>query len=126
MKTQYNILIVEDNKSIVKLLKKKIDEDELLTALVAIDGDKALKKLKKVAIDLVLLDIDLPLVSGLVVADKMKSSEEWKNIPIIIISNSGSPQDIVRMAKIGVEDYFIKTDLQPDQIVEKIKKQLEI
>ncbi len=126
MKTQYNILIIEDNKAIARLLEKKINEDELLAALVARDGEEALKKLEEEAVDLVLLDIDLPLISGLVIADKIKKSEAWKNIPIIIISNSGSPQDVAQMARIGVEDYFIKTDLHPAQIVKKIKKQLGI
>ena len=49
---------------------------------------------------------------------------ELKKIPVIIISNSGQPVEIDRAQKLGVKDWLIKTEFDPQEVIDKIRKQI--
>lgn len=117
------ILIIEDEKIMLGLLKKKMLQQDYGVD-VARDGKEGLEKMKKIKPDLVLLDIVMPKMGGFEVMEEMNKDEELKEIPIIIISNSGQPVELDRAKKLGAQDWLIKTEFDPQEVVEKVNSQL--
>jgi CheY-like chemotaxis protein len=120
------ILIMEDEKILADLLEKKLKESGY-EILVASDGVSGMELLKTMKPDLVLLDIIMPAKGGFEVMEEMNVSEEFnlKKIPVIIVSNSGQPVEIDKALALGVRDYLIKTKFDPQEVLDKVKEQLE-
>jgi CheY-like chemotaxis protein len=117
------ILIVEDEEVMYNLLQKKLSE-EGYEATVAVDGEEGLKKMKETKPDLILLDIVMPRMGGLEVMEEMEREPELKKIPVIVISNSGQPVELDRAKRLGAKDWLIKTEFDPQEVIEKVKKQI--
>lgn len=92
----------------------------------AVDGEEGLRKAKELKPDLILLDIILPKKDGFEVLEELKKDPETKDIPVIILSSLGSPQDIDKLLKLGAIKVFHKlTHLPKDvaaYIIEILKK----
>ena len=112
------ILIVEDEESLAFILKQKLTK-EGFQAMLAVDGEVGLEKIREWKPDLILLDIVMPKIDGYQVLEKME--EEKIKIPVIIISNSGQPVEIERTKRLGAVDALVKTELDPGEVVEKVK-----
>ncbi len=117
------ILIVEDEEELLDLLEKRLSQEGYEVA-TAKDGKEGLAKIKEMNPDLVLLDIVMPVMDGFEVMEAMNKDEEMKKIPIIIISNSGQSVEIDRALKLGVKDYLVKVYFTPQDVLEKVKKQV--
>lgn len=118
------ILIVEDEEIITDLIQKKLS-DEGYEVSSAKDGVEGLEKMKEIKPDLILLDIIMPKMGGFEVMKEMSKTPGLKRIPVIIISNSGQPIELEQAKKLGAKDWLIKTEFDPQEVVEKVKKQLE-
>lgn len=114
------ILIVEDDKFLRELMKKKL-LSEGFDVIEAIDGEEGIKKIKETLPDLVLLDLILPSMDGFEVLTRAKEDELTKKIPIIILSNLGQREEIEKGLKLGAVDYMVKAHFTPAEIIEKIK-----
>lgn len=115
------ILIIEDDPFLLKLY------DEILKSAgyevdIAEDGDTGKKKIKSSRPDLVLLDIMLPKINGLDLLEEVRSKADTKDIKVIIVTNLASEEDHARAEKLGVSKYMIKTEYDPNQIVDAIKE----
>ena len=117
------IAIMEDEELILNLLERKLIK-EGYEILVARNGEEGLKLIKEKKPDLLLLDIIMPIKGGFEVLEEMQKDENLKDVPVIIISNSGQPVEIDRAQKLGAKDWLIKTDFDPQEVVDKIKKQI--
>lgn len=117
------ILIAEDEAILSTLLEKKLIE-EGYQIFVAEDGEKTMEILNKEEVDLLLLDIIMPKKSGFEVMEEMKKDSKLSKIPIIVISNSGQSVEINRVKELGAKDWLIKTEFAPQEVVEKVKKQI--
>ncbi len=117
------IIIIEDEETLLDLLQKKLSRDYQVE--IARDGQEGLEKIKEDRPDLILLDIVMPKMGGFEVMEALNKDKELKGIPIIIISNSGQPVELGRAKELGVRDWLIKTDFDPQEVVDKVKKQLE-
>lgn len=117
------ILTIEDDKFLRELIKRKLDSVGF-EAVVALDGESGLEKIKTEKPDLVLLDLVLPGVDGFEVLRISKLSPETKNIPIIIFSNLGQQEDIEKALALGAVGYLVKAHFTPNEIVEKVKQVL--
>lgn len=115
------ILIMEDEKILQDLLKKKLKK-EGYDVLAVDDGEEGLKVIGDYMPDLLLLDIMMPKVDGFEVLEKIKKDEILSSIPVIIISNSGQPVEIKRAISLGIADYIVKVDFDPDEVIGKVKK----
>jgi len=118
------VLIIEDDSVLRDTIQKKLNI-EGYQAITAVDGEIGLKKIKAVNPDLVLLDILMPIIDGMEVLEKMKKDKELEKIPVIIISNSGQPVEIKKILELGVVDYLIKANFNPDEVVAKVRKVFE-
>ena len=101
------ILIVEDREDIAELLQVHIEKDGFST-MIASNGEKAIEILDKHKVDLILLDLMLPRISGMQVLKTIKSHQKWGSIPVIIESARSDETDIVEGLELGADDYVTK------------------
>ena len=118
------ILIIEDEEVLLGLLQERLVQEGYQVD-IAKDGREGLEKIRKFKPDLILLDIIMPKMGGFEVMEEVNKDEELKTIPIIIVSNSGQPVELERAKKLGVRDWLIKTDFDPQEVIDKVKKQLD-
>lgn len=117
------ILIIEDEKILLDLLQKKLSQ-EGYDILASHNGEEGLKTMREQKPDLILLDIIMPKMSGFEVMEEMNKSSDLKDIPIIIVSNSGQPVEIERAQSLGAKDWLVKTEFDPQLVIDKVKKLL--
>lgn len=117
------IMLIEDEEILSGLLRRKLEENGY-EVVVAFDGEEGIEIMKKQRPDLVLLDIVMPKMGGFEVMEEMNKTPELnlKNLPVIIVSNSGQPVEIGRAQELGIRDYLIKTQFDPQEVVDKVKK----
>ncbi len=123
--TSAHIMIVEDDNFLAEIYQKKF-ELEGFKVSVASNGEKALVDIKKKMPDLVLLDVLLPKLDGFSVLEKLKADAAVKDIPVILLTNLGQQDDVQRGLDRGAADYLIKTHFKPSEVVDKVKKVLEL
>jgi len=119
------ILIVDDEPSLRDALAELLSEEADYTVLQAEHGVAALKILKDEAIDLMLLDVDMPFLNGVGVVREMKEKEaEYAQPKIIILTNRGDMDTVSDMLDLNMFDYLIKSDHSLDEIIQMIKTKL--
>ena len=101
------VLLVEDEKSIVTLIKYNL-EKEGFKVFCSETGEDALKIIKEKIPDLVILDWMLPDTSGLDVCRQIKVDKKLKNIPVLILTAKGEPDDKIKGLEVGADDYVTK------------------
>jgi len=101
------ILVVDDNASNRDLLSRRLQRQGH-TVLQAGDGSIALAMIEKEALDLVLLDLMMPGISGYEVLARLKSDPRFREIPVIMISALRELDSIVRCIEAGADDYLAK------------------
>ncbi|MFA4817975.1 MAG: response regulator [Parcubacteria group bacterium] len=114
------IMIVEDDSFVMDIYKTKLSQ-EGLSVVEAENGMEALKKLKTVKPDLILLDIIMPYMDGLEVLKKIKENDDTKNIPVILLTNLSQKEEVDKGMELGAKDYLIKSHFTPSEVLEKIK-----
>ena len=122
--SNYSILIVDDNEINIMLLRV-ILEEERFRVYAATSAEEALAELATNEVDLILMDVMMPAVSGFELTEKLKSHERLRNIPIIFITELNSPEDIVKGFDIGGCDYITKP-FNPPELIRRIKQQVSL
>jgi len=117
------ILLIEDEQIIIDLLQRKLTE-EGYEVHVAKDGEAGLKAMREISPDLILLDIIMPKMGGLEVMEEMQKDPDLKKISVIVVSNSGQPVELDRAQKLGAKDWLIKTEFDPQEVIDKVNNQL--
>lgn len=112
------VLIIEDEIILSKVLKDKFKEHGW-NVKVAFDGIEGLHVLKNGSFDVVLLDLLLPKKDGFEVLKEIRADKNHKNLPVLVISNLGSRDDIQEAMRLGATDYFVKTQHSLNDIVKK-------
>lgn len=106
-KQKLHVLVIEDDETMRKALVKLLESEDY-TVISAADGTQLEKVFSKDSVDLILLDIGLPWVNGLELTKVLKSHEDLKDIPVVLISGLGSQEDLDRGLKLGAEAYIKK------------------
>jgi DNA-binding response OmpR family regulator len=119
------ILVVEDESSLQDAMREFLLAEKF-AVVVASDGEMALKLAKSEKPDLILLDIILPKKNGFDVLIELKADNVMKKIPIILLTNLESADDVDRAFSLGVSTYLVKANYKLEEIVEKIKEMLKI
>lgn len=112
-----SILVVEDSPTMRQLITFAMKRIAGTKVIEATDGVDALKKLSSEKVDLILADINMPVMDGLKLVSLVKNNESYKNIPVIIITTEGAREDKERAMAIGANAYLAK----PIQTQELIK-----
>lgn len=90
----------------------------------ASSAEQGLKELSRAAPDLVLLDLLLPIKSGLYFLEKLRQVSDSKvsQLPVIVLSNYDDPETKQRAKELNVSGHLLKTDFTPKELVDEIKK----
>jgi len=106
MSEKANVLIVDDDESITDLLSAGLEENEAYHCLAVATGEYALEKLSGNNIDVMLLDLRLPGISGMDVLRDVKMA--CPDTPVVVITGAGDVQTAVEAMKLGAADYITK------------------
>lgn len=117
------IIIVEDEEILRNLLQRKLTEAGY-NVEVAEDGEVGLKMIKENKPDLILLDIIMPKMGGFEMLEAMKEEEGLSDIPVVVVSNSGQPVEIDRAQQLGAKDWLVKTEFNPQEVIDKVVNQI--
>ena len=118
------ILFIEDEISLQTTLGGALKEAgfEIENAY---DGETGLKTAQTSKPDLILLDLILPKMDGFQVLKDLKSGSETKDIPVIVLTNLESADDVGKVIALGATTYLVKSNYELGDIVEKIKEILK-
>ncbi|HLG26080.1 MAG TPA: response regulator [Candidatus Gracilibacteria bacterium] len=115
------VLVVEDEPILSKALQLELDSAGFHS--IAVDnGQDALKKIKAGGLDLVLLDLLIPVKSGFEVLKEMQKADLTQKIPVIVLSNLGQDEDKRKTKELGAKDFFVKSDTDLGKLVSLIRK----
>lgn len=119
------ILFVDDMKTVRDQFKYDIVRKTGYNVATASNGKEALDVLKNKAIDVVVLDIEMPVMDGLEVLEK-KAEMDLDDIPVIVYTGKGDYQKCVRAVRLGAYNFFDKEEVNLDQLVQSINNALEV
>ncbi len=117
---QKRILVVDDDD--MNLMRTKLILKEEYDVLLADSGVRALQILKNQEVDLVLLDIDMPMMNGMETFERMK--EFAAKVPVIFLTASGEVDDVVNALLLGAVNYLKKPFL-PHELMKRVAQELE-
>ena len=116
---QRHVLVADDEAHIGRIIKIKLEHGPFRVTL-AFDGQEAVEALEREdRIDLVVLDLMMPRLSGLDVLDRIRTNENWKDIPCIILTAAGQ-EDYERDARESGATDFLTKPFSPKKLYAKI------
>ncbi|MFH1598479.1 MAG: response regulator [Patescibacteria group bacterium] len=121
---EQKILLIEDEKMLAEMYRTKFAKEGYKIDL-AFDGDEGIRAAKAEKPDIILLDIILPKLDGFLVLKELKDDPVTKNIPVVLLSNLGQDEDIKKGKSLGANDYFVKANHTPAEIVDKVRSVLK-
>ncbi len=115
------VLVAEDDPSLSQILTSRLTRAGV-EVVKAKDGEEALKVIREVKPDLILLDLILPgKYDGFEVLQKIQEDPALEGCSVVIISNLGQESDIQRGKKLGAVEYFVKAKTSIDDLIKKIE-----
>ncbi|HTW96208.1 MAG TPA: response regulator [Candidatus Methylomirabilis sp.] len=118
------ILVVEDEPALAEAVSIKLKK-EGFKCLLAFSGEEGLQILKKEKPDLIWLDLLMPGMGGFAFLEKVRQQPKWRDLPVVIVSVSGSPEKIRRAFELNVIDYLQKSQYRLGDIVGNVREFLE-
>ena len=122
---EYSCLIVEDSPMMRQLLVFALARVKNLRVTEADDGVDGLRKLASTRFDIIITDINMPIMDGLKLVKRIRSDANHASTPIIIITTEGSTEDRQRAMALGANAYITKP-IQAPQVIAKVKELLKI
>jgi len=101
------ILIADDSMVVRAVLRRQLEADGH-TVVEAVDGEEALKACRDVRPDVVLLDVEMPVLDGHATLERLKADEDLKDIPVVFLTGRVDTADVVRGLRLGAHDYLRK------------------
>jgi DNA-binding response OmpR family regulator len=123
--TTERVLIVEDNEHAAYLLQKLLEHAGFEVCLSR-DGRDALARLTSMEpVDLVLLDLMLPYVSGYQVLIEARKHPRWADVPIVVLTARTLEMDAVRALETGAND-FVRKPFLPDELIARVRRAIDL
>lgn len=123
--TGYKVLVVEDSPTMRQLIVFALKRIRGFQIVEANDGVDGLKKLSAERFDLILTDINMPIMDGLKLVSMVRNDPNYKNTPIIVITTEGATEDRERALALGANEYITKP-IQTMKILETVKKLMDV
>lgn len=121
MKKTFKIVVIEDSETSSFLLKSFFEDEEEYEIFLAATGLAGIEAIEKNKPDLVLLDLMLPDIDGFEVLKRLRSTTEFKKLPVIIVSAKDHSKDIIKGKNLGAIEYITKP-IGVNKLFEKIEK----
>ena len=117
------ILVIEDENLLLQAITKKLILNGL-NPVSCTSGEQALDYLNNLSElpDVIWLDYHLKGMDGLAFLKEIKLNPKWEKIPIVVVSNSASPDKVHNMLALGANKYLLKAEYRLDQIIETVKE----
>lgn len=115
------VLIVEDDQDISDAITAVLSSSGLAVTQ-AENGQVGLEMAKKLNPNVILLDINMPVMDGISMLRELRRLPQFKDLPVIILTNAGNI-DNLRSAKTiyGVNEFLIKSNIEMDELISKVK-----
>jgi two-component system chemotaxis response regulator CheY len=123
--SDYSCLVVEDSPMMRQLIVFALARVKNVTVTEADDGVVALKRLAQSKFDLIITDINMPIMDGLKLVKRIRSDEAHKDVPVIVITTEGSSEDRARAMALGASAYITKP-IQAPQVIATVKELLKL
>jgi DNA-binding response OmpR family regulator len=117
------VLVIEDDTHIWKMIEYKLKKEKH-DLTWANDGLKAMEALKTMKPDLIISDIMIPYMDGIQILKKIKTMDELKDIPVIMLTSKAQEDDIVKGLELGAQDYMAKP-FSPAELILRVNKALK-
>lgn len=117
------ILVIEDDIFLGDVLTQKLT-NEGFDVMLTRDGLEGFNSIKSFHPDLILLDIILSKMNGYEILEAKQKDPSLADIPVIVVSNSGQTVEINRALALGVKDYLVKAQFDPEEVLVKVRAQL--
>lgn len=119
-----NILVVDDFATMRRIVRKALKQLGYNHIFEADDGTSALQVLKKEKIQFIIADWNMPQMPGIELLKTVRSTEEWKSLPFLMVTAEGQREYVLEAVKHKVSNYIVKP-FTPEVLREKINKILE-
>jgi DNA-binding response OmpR family regulator len=117
------ILLVDDDQLLLQMYEQRLAHDEF-RVITATNGEACLRVLEQCTPGAIVLDLVMPGLDGFDVLRRLKQHPGWRDIPVLVFSNRGAPEDIEAALGLGATDYIVKTQSTPSDLVEKVETML--
>ncbi len=119
------IAIIEDDPTISQMYRMKF-EAEGFDVQLADNGLRGVSLVDSFKPDIILLDMQMPKMSGDEALKQIRSKSASKTTPVIVLTNLGAEEAPKTLSALGIHSYIVKADLTPKQVVERVKEALSI
>lgn len=119
------ILVVDDSPTMRQMILFALKRIPSMTTEEAGDGVEALKKIRQKKYDLVITDINMPMMDGLKLVSIVRQDPSYNEVPIIIVTTEGGKADRDRAFALGANEYFTKP-IQAPTVARKVKELLQL
>ncbi len=116
-----HILIVEDSIT-TREVEKNILESAGYEVEIASDGLEGLEKLRQQDFNLIVTDVQMPRMNGFELTEKLKKDDNYKEIPIVIVTTLATDEDKKKGIEVGADAYITKSGFNQDNLIETIKR----
>jgi two-component system chemotaxis response regulator CheY len=123
--TEYHCLVVEDSPMMRQLLVFALSRVKQLRVTEADDGVDGLRKLASGRYDIILTDINMPIMDGLKLVKRVRTDPVHKNVPIVIITTESAEEDRQRALALGANAYITKP-IQAPIVIAKVRELLKL
>lgn len=117
----FNFLLVDDSSIVRKSFTKVLNMTDIEVAELheAENGQVGLEKLREEWIDLVFLDINMPIMNGIEMLEAVRADDALKQVPVVIVSTEGSEERIEYLKELGIQSY-IRKPYTPEVLAETV------
>ena len=122
---EYACLVVEDSPMMRQLLVFALSRIKHLRVVEADDGVDGLRKITHSKFDLIVTDINMPIMDGLKLIHRIRQDENHKDTPIIVVTTEGGEADRERALQLGANEYITKP-IQAPRVISVVKKLLAL
>lgn len=117
------ILAVDDSPTMRRIIINSLKKAGYSDVIEATDGKDALAKMKVNSFDFIITDWNMPEMDGMTFVTNIRASDQFKSIPVLMVTTRSVQDDIVEAVKAGVNSYIVKP-FTPDTLKEKIEQVL--
>ncbi len=121
MDLSMTVLVVDDFATMRRILKNIFRQLGFENVIEADDGTTALETMKKNKIDLIVSDWNMPKMTGMELLKKVRASDEYKDIPFLMVTAEAQKQNVLDAVQAGVSNYVVKP-FTAEQISDKLEK----
>jgi len=119
MDSKKRILVAEDDGFLARAYEGKLSRLGYEVMIVG-DGEATLSKMESFNPDLLVLDIMMPKMNGFGVLGAIRQNPKWQNLPVVVATNLGQPEDMAKAKELNASFYVIKSDISLSDLMAKI------